>query len=275
MKRRRTRTVGRAAPAVFHKKAATPQSDGVITGPGTGAHRRVMESSLGRTKGQVQGTMRRLCGHIVCERCVVAALHGNANTCRCCAARATTPSGAGKPDGVPPEAVGPVGARRVGHPRRTRWSLPVPVERDVAKIPEDFVGDLGKASSGPRAVHEPGLALGNEAAGVVFPPLRLSLPLAPWERLQMRSRTWSSSRWEGRPTAALKVPRAKTDCGSLCLRRGEASPLPGLLPEGEVVGDAGLPLSLIPPPMPEVSLISVCVCVPVNRRKRVLCGVDW
>ena len=96
--------------------------------------------------------MRRLCGHIVCPRCVVATAKGN--TCRCCAARAKTPSGAGQlpvsppvhvRDRVPAEAVGPVGASKAGGAPHLA-SPPVAVPKTPPKAPPATAGKLPPAA---------------------------------------------------------------------------------------------------------------------------------
>ena len=73
----------------------------------------------GTLRANQDGAMRRLCGHIVCPRCVVATARGN--TCRCCVR-----------DRVPAEAV--------GRPRRpSRGRLP-PAEGAPVEEPEPTPG---------------------------------------------------------------------------------------------------------------------------------------
>ncbi|OLP74439.1 hypothetical protein AK812_SmicGene46021, partial [Symbiodinium microadriaticum] len=109
----------RQGAAVFHKKPR-PAEDGVITRPDSAGNLLggvcLNPQGWGTLRFNQDGTMRRLCGHIVCPR-------RRGNTCRCCAARAKTPSGAGQlpvslavhvRDRVPAEAVGPVGASKAG-----------------------------------------------------------------------------------------------------------------------------------------------------------------
>ena len=105
--------------------------------------------------------MRRLCGHIVCPRCVVAAARGN--TCRCCAARGRTPSGAGQlpvsppvhvRDRVPAEAVGLVGASKAGGAPHL-VSPPVAVPKTPPKAPPTSAGRLPPAEGAPVEEPEP------------------------------------------------------------------------------------------------------------------------
>ena len=99
--------------------------------------------------------------------------------------------------------------------------------------------------AGPRRGRQP----------VVFPPPRLSVPLAPWERLLVTG-VWhllqtdelASLRVgdvvfvtvEGRPTAALRVAKSKTDqAGHGTVVARACAALPGLLLEGAVGGQGG------------------------------------
>ena len=80
----------RQGAGVFHKKPR-PAEDGVITRPDSAGNLLgvcLNPQGWGTLRANQDGAMRRLCGHIVCARCVVAAARGN--TCRCCAARART-----------------------------------------------------------------------------------------------------------------------------------------------------------------------------------------
>ena len=153
----------RQGAAVFHKKPR-PAEDGVITRPDSAGNLLgvcLNPQGWGTLRFNQDGTMRRLCGHIVCPRCVVSTARGN--TCRCCAARAKTPSGAGQlpvsppvhvRDRVPAEAVGPVGASKAGGaPHLVSPSVAVP--KTPPKAPPATAGRLPPAEGTPVKEPEP------------------------------------------------------------------------------------------------------------------------
>ena len=98
--------------------------------------------------------MRRLCGHIVCPRCVVAT--ARRNTCRCCAARARTPSGAGQLPVSPPVHVRDraVGASKAGGAPHLVSQL-VAVPKTPPKAPPATAGRLPLAEGAPVEEPEP------------------------------------------------------------------------------------------------------------------------
>ena len=179
--------------------------------------------------------MRRLCGRIVCPRCVVSTARGN--TCRCCAARAKTPSGAGQLPVSPPvhvrdrvPAVGPVGASKAGGaPHLVSPSVAVP--KTPPKAPPATAGRLppaeGTPAEEPEPTTEPRLAPTPKAPGDASRAPELpSGPKEKWLVKKERSRDRKRSGKSGKD-------RRRSRRGRSCSRRRRGQPSPCLGATGQ------------------------------------------
>ena len=229
----------RQGTAVFHK-TPRPAENGVITRPDSAGNLLgvcLNPQGWGTLRANQGGAMRRLCGHIVCIRCVVATAKGN--TCRCCAARAKTPSGAGQlpvsppvhvRDRVPAEAVGPVGASKAGGAPHLA-SPPMAVPKTPPKAPPATAGKLPPADDTlveePKPAPEPRLAPTPKSPG---PPKAPDLPSRPKEKWLVKKEKSRDRKKSGKDRRTRSRDRRRSRRGRSRSRRRRQRTSPGRSP---------------------------------------------